>query len=108
MDLQILPLENLKPRIDDESKLTFGKQFTDRMFVMKYKTGQGWHDARVQPYQHFSLDPAAMVLHYAQEIFEGLKAFRRPDGRIALFRPMDNFRRFNHSARRMCLSLIHI
>jgi branched-chain amino acid aminotransferase len=103
MDLQILPLEKLKPRIDDESKLAFGKQFTDRMFVMKYKTGQGWHDARVQPYQPFSLDPAAMVLHYAQEIFEGLKAFRRSDGSIALFRPMDNFRRFNHSARRMCM-----
>ncbi len=103
MDLQILPLEKLKPHIDDESKLTFGKQFTDRMFVMKYKTGQGWHDARLQPYQPFSLDPAAMVLHYAQEIFEGLKAFRLPDGRIALFRPLDNFRRFNHSARRMCM-----
>jgi branched-chain amino acid aminotransferase len=103
MDLQILPLEKLKPHIDDESKLTFGKQFTDRMFVMKYKTGLGWHDARIQPYQPFSLDPAAMVLHYAQEIFEGLKAFRRPDGRIALFRPLDNFRRFNHSARRMCM-----
>ncbi len=103
MDLQILPLENHKPHIEDESKLTFGKQFTDRMFVMQYKTGQGWHNARIQPYQPFSLDPAAMVLHYAQEIFEGLKAFRRPDGRIALFRPLDNFRRFNHGARRMCM-----
>jgi len=103
MDLKILPLENLKPRLDDESELTFGKQFSDRMFVMNYKAGQGWHDARIQPYQNFSLDPAAMVLHYAQEIFEGLKAFRRPDGQIALFRPMDNFRRFNHSARRMCM-----
>ena len=103
MDLQILPLENFKPRLDDESELTFGKQFSDRMFVMNYKADQGWHDARIQPYQNFSLDPAAMVLHYAQEIFEGLKAFRRPDGQIALFRPMDNFRRFNHSARRMCM-----
>jgi branched-chain amino acid aminotransferase len=103
MKLQIQPLEKLKPKIDDESQLSFGKQFTDRMFVMNYKTGQGWHDARVQPYQPFSLDPAAMVLHYAQEIFEGLKAFRRPDGQIALFRPSDNFRRFNHSARRMCM-----
>ena len=103
MTLQILPLEKLKPRITDEKDLVFGKQFTDRMFVMNYKAGQGWHDARIQPYQPFSLDPAAMVLHYAQEIFEGLKAFRRPDGQIALFRPMDNFRRFNHSARRMCM-----
>ncbi len=84
MDLQILPLENLKPRLDDESELTFGKQFSDRMFVMNYKADQGWHNARIQPYQNFSLDPAAMVLHYAQEIFEGLKAFRRPDGQIAL------------------------
>ena len=103
MKLQIQPLEKLKSKIADETQLTFGKQFTDRMFVMNYKTGQGWHDARIQPYQPFSLDPAAMVLHYAQEIFEGLKAFRRPDGQIALFRPSDNFRRFNHSARRMCM-----
>jgi branched-chain amino acid aminotransferase len=103
MDLQILPLDKHKQRIEDESKLVFGKQFTDRMFVMQYKTGQGWHNARIQPYQSFLLDPAAMVLHYAQEIFEGLKAFRRPDGSIALFRPMDNFRRFNHSAKRMCM-----
>ncbi|MDH3998621.1 MAG: branched-chain amino acid aminotransferase, partial [Desulfuromonadales bacterium] len=103
MKLQILPLEASKQRIEDESQLSFGKQFSDRMFVMNYHTGQGWHDARIQPYQNFSLDPAAMVLHYAQEIFEGLKAFRRPDGQIALFRPLDNFRRFNHSARRMCM-----
>ena len=103
MKLQVLPLDKKKPLIEDESQLNFGKQFTDRMFVMQYKTGQGWHDARIQPYQAFSLDPAAMVLHYAQEIFEGLKAFRRPDGEIALFRPQDNFRRFNHGARRMCM-----
>lgn len=103
MKLQILPLESQKPRIEDESQLSFGKQFTDRMFVMQYKSGLGWHNARIQPYQPFMLDPAAMVLHYAQEIFEGLKAFRRPDGNIALFRPADNFRRFNHGARRMCM-----
>ena len=103
MELQVMSLEKKKPLIEDESQLNFGKQFTDRMFVMKYKTGLGWHDARIQPYQAFSLDPAAMVLHYAQEIFEGLKAFRRPDGQIALFRPMDNFRRFNHGARQMCM-----
>jgi len=103
MKLQILPLETHKQRIEDESQLVFGKQFTDRMFVMKYKAGLGWHDAKIQPYQPFSMDPASMVLHYAQEIFEGLKAFRRPDGQIALFRPTDNFRRFNHGARRMCM-----
>ncbi|MBD1401737.1 branched-chain amino acid aminotransferase [Pelovirga terrestris] len=103
MDLQILPIDHPKPRISDENNLVFGKQFTDRMFVMEYDSGKGWHSARIQPYAPFVLDPAAMVFHYAQEIFEGLKAFRRADGTIALFRPADNFARFNRSARRMCM-----
>lgn len=103
MKLEILPVETLKPRIKDETQLVFGKQFTDRMFVMEYQAGQGWHSARIQPYQPFVLDPAAMVFHYAQEIFEGLKAFRRPDGQIALFRPLDNMHRFNRSSVRMCM-----
>lgn len=103
MELSILPLTATKPRIQDESALAFGKTFSDRMFVMEYATGRGWHSARIQPYGPFSLDPAAAVLHYAQEIFEGLKAFRRPDGRIALFRPADNVKRFNRSATRMCM-----
>jgi branched-chain amino acid aminotransferase len=103
MDIQILPLPNPKPPITDESKLAFGKQFTDRMFVMEYDAGKGWHSARIEPYGPFSLDPAALVLHYSQEIFEGLKAFRRQDGRIALFRPEENIKRFNRSARRMCM-----
>lgn len=103
MDLQIVPLTDRKPRIEDESKLVFGKRFTDRMFLMEYDAGQGWHSARIAPYAPFVLDPAALVLHYAQEIFEGLKAFRRQDGAIALFRPMDNIERFNRSAWRMCM-----
>src|SRR5512145_2857045 len=103
MEIQILPLSTRKPRIEDESKLVFGKQFTDRMFVMEYDAGKGWHSARIEPYGPFSLDPAALVLHYSQEIFEGLKAFRRQDGRIALFRPEENIKRFNRSARRMCM-----
>ncbi len=103
MQLEILPVTNPKPGIEDENKLVFGKQFTNRMFVMEYNTGKGWHSARIQPYAPFSLDPAAMVLHYSQEIFEGLKAFRRPDGSVALFRPADNVARFNQSARRMCM-----
>lgn len=103
MEIQILPLTTRKPRIEDESKLVFGKQFTDRMFVMEYDAGKGWHSPRIEPYAPFSLDPAALVLHYSQEIFEGLKAFRRQDGRIALFRPEENIKRFNRSARRMCM-----
>jgi len=103
MKIDVLPIPDPKPRIEDESQLVFGKQFTDRMFLMEYTTGQGWHSARIQPYGPFSMDPAAMVLHYAQEIFEGLKAFRRDDGSVALFRPADNVARFNRSARRMCM-----
>ncbi|MFO7766119.1 MAG: branched-chain amino acid aminotransferase [Pelovirga sp.] len=103
MDLDILPIDSPKARISDENNLVFGKQFTDRMFVMQYDEGKGWHSPRIQPYGPFSLDPAAMVFHYSQEIFEGLKAFRRADGRVALFRPADNVARFNRSARRMCM-----
>lgn len=103
MKIEIQPLVQKKAKIKDESKLTFGKQFTDRMFVMEYDTGKGWHSARIQPYGPFSLDPAAMVLHYSQEIFEGLKAYRHQDGNVALFRPADNIRRFNRSAARMCM-----
>lgn len=103
MNLEILPVTNPKPPIEDENSLVFGKKFTDRMFVMEYNTGKGWHSARIQPYAPFTMDPAAMVLHYSQEIFEGLKAFRRADGSVALFRPADNVARFNRSARRMCM-----
>ncbi len=103
MKRDILPLSTPKAKIDDESKLAFGTEFTDRMFVMEFDRKKGWHSARIQPYGPFSLDPAATVLHYSQEIFEGLKAFRRSDGSIALFRPQDNISRFNRSATRMCM-----
>ncbi len=103
MNLEIQPVANLKPAVEDENSLVFGKLFTDRMLVMEYETGKGWHSARIQPYGPFTLDPASMVLHYSQEIFEGLKAFRRADGSVAMFRPADNIARFNRSARRMCM-----
>lgn len=103
MDLQILPVETPKQLIEDENDLVFGKLFTDRMFVMEFDRDKGWHSARIQPYGPIQLDPAAVVLHYSQEIFEGLKAFRRPNGDVALFRPEDNVARFNRSARRMCM-----
>ena len=103
MEIEILPLAEKKAHPGDESQLVFGKKFTDRMFVMEFDRGRGWHSARIAPYAPFSLDPAALVLHYAQEIFEGLKAFRRADGAVALFRPTDNIHRFNRSATRMCM-----
>ena len=87
----------------DPDKLVFGKMFTDHMFLMEYHTGKGWHDPRVVPYAPFTMDPATMVFHYAQEIFEGLKAYRTPDGGVQLFRPMDNVRRMNDSCERMCI-----
>jgi branched-chain amino acid aminotransferase len=81
----------------------FGKFFTDHMFRMTYTEGQGWHSAQVAPYGPISLDPAAAVLHYAQEIFEGMKAYRHPDGSIWTFRPTANAARFNRSAARMAM-----
>lgn len=105
MDIRVLPLpaEKKKTKYSDEAQLGFGKIFTDRMFIAEWKAGQGWVDARIEPYAPFSLDPACLVLHYAQEIFEGLKAYRWEDGSIALFRPEMNARRFNRSAERMCM-----
>lgn len=81
----------------------FGVRFTDHMVVIEYSEERGWHDAKVQPYGPIALDPAASVLHYAQEIFEGLKAYRHPDGSMALFRPDANARRFNASAQRLAM-----
>ncbi|HEX2768873.1 MAG TPA: branched-chain amino acid aminotransferase [Geobacteraceae bacterium] len=105
MDIRIVPLPDgkKKAKFTDEAKLSFGKIFTDRMLMAEWKTGQGWFDARIEPYAPFVLDPACMVLHYAQEIFEGLKAYRWLDGTIAIFRPEMNARRFNRSAERMCM-----
>ena len=105
MEIRVLPLpeERKKAKYTDESQLGFGRLFTDRMLVAEWKEGQGWLDARIEPYAPFVLDPACMVFHYAQEIFEGLKAYRWEDGSICLFRPEMNARRFNHSAVRMCM-----
>lgn len=84
-------------------ELGFGSVFSDHMFTQTYDEGQGWHDARIDPYHSFTLDPAAVVFHYGQEIFEGLKAYRRPDGGVNLFRPEANVQRFNQSAERMVM-----
>jgi branched-chain amino acid aminotransferase len=111
MEMKIQPAaagqRHAKPA--DESKLVFGKTFSDHMFIMEYVASKGgWQNARVVPYQDLSLDPAAMVLHYGQGIFEGLKAYRCSDGRIQLFRPEKNMERFNRSAARMCMPQIDI
>ena len=81
----------------------FGRVFTDHMVVLQYTEGRGWHDGRIEARAPFQLDPSSAVLHYAQEIFEGLKAYRAPDGGALLFRPDANARRFNQSADRMSM-----
>ncbi|GMK42424.1 branched-chain-amino-acid aminotransferase 2 [Paenibacillus sp. CCS19] len=96
---------NPKPR-PDEKKLVFGKYYSDHMFIMDYDAGQGWHDARVVPYQNISLDPAAKVFHYGQTIFEGLKAYRTKDNRIVLFRPDQNWERLNKSNDRLSIPAV--
>jgi len=87
----------------DPASLGFGKIFTDHMFMMDYTAGEGWHDARIVPFSNLSIHPACTALHYGSEIFEGLKAYRRADGKVQLFRPIENIRRMNRSAERLCL-----
>ncbi|MDR0198023.1 MAG: branched-chain amino acid aminotransferase, partial [Oscillospiraceae bacterium] len=108
MDIAINKTTSPKEKPKDESKLGFGKIFSDHMFVMEYDKGIGWHSARIEQFRDISLSPAAMVLHYAQEIFEGLKAYRSPDGKIRLFRPEENFKRLNVSARRAVIPEIPV
>jgi len=105
MDIRVnaVPAEKRKPKPGDENSLGFGNIFTDHMFLLDYRQDRGWHNARIEPYGPIVLDPAAMCLHYGQMIFEGLKCYRRADGGLQLFRPQDNFRRFNRSAYRMCI-----
>jgi len=91
-----------KPKPKD-AELSFGTIFTDHMFVVDFQEEKGWYDPRIEPYGPFSLDPACAVLHYAQAIFDGLKAFRGKDGRVRLFRPQKHIERLNNSARRLCI-----
>ncbi|MFW6428371.1 MAG: branched-chain amino acid aminotransferase [Desulfosalsimonas sp.] len=102
MEIIIKKAGALKP-LPDESDLAFGTIFTDHMFNMDYDPDNGWHAPRIEPYGSFPMDPSTMVLHYGQSIFEGLKAFKTPEDRIQMFRPEENFSRFNRSARRMCI-----
>jgi branched-chain amino acid aminotransferase len=103
MDLKITPLNPAEMKEPPTDDFGFGNKFSNRMFTEKYTPDAGWHDAQIGPYAPFTLDPSTAVFHYAQEIFEGLKAYRRPDGGVNLFRPWENARRFNESARRMVM-----
>ena len=105
MEIKFVKSDLLKEK-PESSTLGFGKFFTDYMFMMDYSREEGWHDARIVPFAPIPLHPASTVLHYGSEIFEGLKAYRRKDGTVQLFRPMENIRRMNTSADRLCLPQI--
>ncbi len=105
MDIKIVLTDCPKEK-PDSAGLGFGKVFTDHMFIMEYDSNIGWHDARIVPFENISVHPASTVLHYGAEIFEGLKAYRRDDGKVQLFRPRENIKRLNASAERLCLPSI--
>lgn len=92
----------------DQNNLGFGQYFTDHMFVMNYTEGKGWHDPRIVPYAPLELDPAVMVLHYGQSVFEGMKAYKTKDGKILLFRPSKNIERLNISNERLCIPQLDV
>lgn len=96
------------PKEKPTGKLGFGKVFTDHMFIMNYTNGKGWHDPRVVPYQDLTLSPAAMVFHYGQEMFEGLKAYKGVNGETLLFRPDMNGKRTNDTNDRLCIPQIPV
>ena len=89
-----------------DASLRFGEVFTDHMFQMAYDEGQGWHDPRIVPYAPFAIDPACCVLHYAQAVFDGLKAFRAADGRVGIFRGDRHAARLNRSCDMLCIPLL--
>ena len=106
MHIEVKTLDDSQKKAVPTNGLGFGNTFTNYIFERKYSEEEGWHDATIQPYHNLSLDPATAVLHYSQTIFEGTKAYRRPDGKINLFRPWENVRRFNESALRMAMPTV--
>jgi branched-chain amino acid aminotransferase len=102
MSLRILPTSAPKSHVADE-QLGFGQVFTDHMLLMDYTPDVGWHDARIEPYGPFALEPSSIVFHYGQAVFDGLKAFRTASGDVRLFRPQRHLSRLNTSAARVCI-----
>ncbi len=103
LDIKITKTTSPKEKPKADQPLGFGKIFTDHMFIMDYTEGKGWHDPRIVPFQNISLSPAAMVYHYGQEMFEGLKAYKGDNDEVYLFRPDMNAKRTNKSNERLCI-----
>ena len=106
LNIKIERTQNPKKKPAEGEKLGFGHIFTDHMFIMNYDEGQGWHDARIEPFHNITLSPAAMVFHYGQTMFEGLKAYKGDNGEVYLFRPDMNAKRANNSNKRLCIPSI--
>lgn len=106
MEISITKTTSPKQKPEKGTKLGFGNYYTDHMLIMNYDEGEGWHDARIVPYAPLALDPAAMCLHYGQEVFEGMKAYKTVDGGVQLFRPDRNMARLNISNERLCIPQI--
>ncbi len=104
--MEIKTTKTTNPKAKPTENLGFGKIFSDHMFIMDYVRGEGWKNARIVPFERISIHPASTVLHYGAEIFEGLKAYRRKDGKVQMFRPVENVKRMNNSAERIGLPLI--
>lgn len=102
MDIRVTKTQTPKQK-PDETQLGFGRYFTDHMFQMRYDKGKGWHSAEIVPYAPFMMDPASAVFHYAQECFEGMKAYRTPAGKVQLFRPEKNAQRMNSTHKRLVI-----
>ena len=105
MSIRFMPAseEQKKPIPRDGAKLGFGQHFTDHIFFMDYHPSKGWHDPRIEPMRNLSLHPASVVLHYSQQVFEGLKAYRGVDGGVYLFRHEKNFERLERSCERLVI-----
>lgn len=106
LDIKIEKTKNSMTIPDSDDPLKFGTIFTDHMFIMDYHVEKGWHDPRVIPYGTFALYPSAMVFHYGQEMFEGLKAYKTEEGKTLLFRPNKNIERANNTNERICIPTI--
>jgi branched-chain amino acid aminotransferase len=103
LTIELVTEERRKPKPRDETQMVFGVYLTDHFFNMRYDRNKGWHNAKLEPYHAFQMDPASLVFHYGQSIFEGIKAFQGVDGKVRLFRVQDYVKRFNASARRLCM-----
>jgi len=107
MEWKIEKADSLKPIYKNEDEIGFGKYYTDHMLVMHYNKENGWHSPKIKKFENFSLSPTALVFHYGQEIFEGMKGFLGYDGKVRLFRPMENMKRLNKSAKRLMMPEIN-